>query len=137
VKQPRRAPNHAERDKQQHVGDPRRHPGREGVAELPQHPRKSADKIRQSPPGKGLDAILHPGKQQEETEQRGHARCDHEQGADVERSRGFRKAGKHIGDAPHAIGTITYHEFRSCVERLPIRLCRTYRLSRRFAQKNF
>ncbi len=85
MKQARRAPYHADGDKQQDISEPRRRLRSKQVTEPPQRSGESADQIRRSPPRQRLDAFLAPCKQQEQAEQQSDTDRDDEQRPDINR----------------------------------------------------
>jgi len=87
VKQPRRVPDHAAGDEQQRVGGADRQGRPQQALDAPRRHREPADQVGRPPPGKRTHAILGPGEQQKDPEQRGDAGCDREQGGNVQHDR--------------------------------------------------
>ena len=61
------------------------------LAELPECAGGAADQISRAPPGQRADALLRPGVQQKQAEQRCDANGDDEQGSDIERHQCWRQ----------------------------------------------
>ncbi len=79
-------PDHAAGDEQQGGGQACRHDGDRMRVRAPQRDRESADQVGGAPPGERTNAILGPGEQQEDAQERGDAGGDDKQCPDVQRN---------------------------------------------------